>query len=127
MRMDHIGLWTNRLEEMREFYIRHFGCVAGPRYRNEAKGFSSYFLSFGEGARVELMARDAGLPAGDESDRIGYAHIAISVGSEEAVRQTTESLRAAGVPVVSEPRWTGDGYYESVFADPDGNRFELTI
>lgn len=127
MKIDHVALWTNRLEEMKDFYVRHFQGVAGPRYTNPAKGFSSYFVRFEGGARLELMTQVPASRARAGADRIGYAHLAISVGSEAAVRGKTEELRAAQVPVVGEPRWTGDGCFESVVSDPDGNRLEITI
>ncbi len=126
MKIEHVALWTPDIERLRAFYTTHFGAVAGPRYENRTKGFASYFLSLGDGARLELMQRtDVG--PGSRAEVHGFAHVALSVGSEAEVRATTERLRAAGVAVLGEPRWTGDGYYESVVADPDGNRIEVTI
>jgi catechol 2,3-dioxygenase-like lactoylglutathione lyase family enzyme len=127
MNIHHVALWTMRLEEMKDFYVQHFDCVAGPRYVNAAKGFSSYFLRFESGACIELMMKEGISPAPVQRERIGYAHIAISVGSETAVREKTEAFRATAVPIIGEPRWTGDGYFESVVADPDGNPVEITI
>jgi len=128
MRIAHVAIWTADLERLRAFYERHFGATAGARYVNPAKGFSSYFVQFDDGTRLELMSKAtvaaaAGAPA---VERAGYAHVALSLGSRETVVAVTERLRAAGVPVVDGPRVTGDGYFESVVLDPDGNRIELT-
>ena len=119
LRIEHVALWTTDLERLRAFYERWFGARAGARYENQS-GFASYFLSFSYGARLELMtmtSRDAG----------SLAHIALSVGSEQGVDRLTERMREAGVRVADGPRRTGDGYYESVVLDPDGNRVELTV
>jgi lactoylglutathione lyase len=126
MKIEHVALWTDDLEQAREFYVTHFAASAGGRYENPAKGFASYFLRFGSGARLELMQQRGVMPR-PAAASIGLAHFALSVGSEGEVRATTERLRSAGVAVVGEPRWTGDGYFESVVADPDGNRIEITI
>ncbi|MVN75198.1 hypothetical protein GO988_02560 [Hymenobacter sp. HMF4947] len=125
MYVAHIALWTPDLERSRTFYTTFFGAVAGPRYHNPTREFTSYFLSFASGARLELMQQPGLLAAG--APRLGYAHLAIATGSLTQVNQLTERLRAAGYLVVSEPRTTGDGYYESVVADPDGNLLELTV
>ena len=119
MRIEHLALWTDDLERLREWYERRLGGRAGARYENEASGFSSYFVEFDGGARLELMQM-AGATG-------SFAHVALSLGSEAAVDEATERLRAAGVEVADEPRRTGDGYYESVVLDPDGNRIELTV
>ena len=124
VRLEHVALWVRDLERMRAFYVEALGGRAGQRYENPARGFSSCFVSFGEGARVELMPRadqdaSAGAPAA------GYAHIALALGSREAVDARTGALRERGVTVDSPPRLTGDGYYESVILDPEGNRIEL--
>jgi lactoylglutathione lyase len=130
MKIEHLALWTSDLERAREFYGRHFGAAAGAPYHNPRTGFRSYFLTFAGGARLELMQRPdvkarADAAAGVET--LGLAHFALSLGSESAVDQVTAQLRAAGVNVVSAPRRTGDGYYESVVLDVDGNRIELTV
>ena len=136
-RIAHVALWTRdveRLERLREFYERHLGARAGAPYHSARRpGFVSYFLSFGDGAQLELMALPSDVTADLSREtstasepRPGYAHIALSLGSAEAVDALTARLAAAGVPVHSAPRWTGDGYYESVVADPDGNVVELT-
>jgi lactoylglutathione lyase len=126
VRIEHLALWTTDLERMRAFYERYFGARAGARYENPAKQFSSYFLSFGGEARVEIMHRPA-LPSAPEPPARGYAHLAIALASEAAVDAMAARLRADGYPVVDGPRRTGDGYYEAVALDPDGNRIEITV
>jgi lactoylglutathione lyase len=127
MRIEHLALWTADLERLRAFYERYFGAQAGARYENPAKQFSSYFMRFGGGgARVEIMHRPALRDAPEQPAR-GYAHLAMSVGSEAAVDALATQLRADGYPVIDGPRRTGDGYYEAVVLDPDGNRIEITV
>lgn len=129
MRIEHVALWTNDIEALRTFYTSHLGGRAGDRYTNHSRGFCSYFVSFDSGARLELMQ----LP--DVSSRqeavsgppLGLTHLAMSVGSEQRVDSLTQELRDAGYPVISVPRRTGDGYYESCVLDPDGNRLEITV
>ncbi|ULQ51346.1 VOC family protein [Flavihumibacter fluvii] len=128
MHIEHIAIWTNRLEELRQFYITYFNAVSNEGYHNPVKKFRSYFLSFGNGARLELMQRD-GIPdnLNNVADQyIGLIHFAMSVGSREAVDTLTKSLHDAGFQVLDGPRQTGDGYYESVVLDPEGNRIEIT-
>jgi lactoylglutathione lyase len=120
MRIEHIALWTDDLERARAWYERWLGGRAGELYVNDRNGFSSYFVAFEGGARLELMR----MPGQQGGLR---AHVAFALGSRERVDSLTEDLRAAGVAVFDEPRTTGDGYYESVVADPDGNRVELTV
>ncbi len=126
LQIEHIALWTNDLERSKAFYETWLSAQAGAKYHNPAKGFSSYFLSFGKGARLELMMREE-LATAAATPTIGYAHFALATGSVAAVNQLTEQLQAAGIPIIDGPRWTGDGYYESVILDPDGNRVEITV
>ncbi|MBC3785854.1 VOC family protein [Spirosoma utsteinense] len=128
MRIDHLALWVDDLEGMRTFYMTYFGATAGAKYTNTAKEFTSYFLTFNvEGTRLELMNRpDIGEQMGKRGLLTGIAHFAVSVGSKEAVDRLTERLRADQYTIESEARTTGDGYYESVVLDPEGNYVEIT-
>ena len=126
-RIEHAALWVADLELMRTFYERYFGAVAGTRYENTRKAFQSYFLRFGSGARLEIMQSADVDPGARPSAAVGYAHIAFALGSAGAVDALTERLRAEGFRVIDGPRRTGDGYYESVVLDPEGNRVELTV
>jgi lactoylglutathione lyase len=129
MRIEHIAIWTNQLEKMREFYVGYFNGRSNAKYTNPRTDFHSYFISFEDGARLELMQQDGKGPNPNSADQqhLGLIHLALSVGAETAVDQLTETLRQDGFPVIGEPRRTGDGYYESVILDPDGNRIEITI
>jgi lactoylglutathione lyase len=128
LKIEHLAIWTTHLESIRSFYLDHFGCSSSSRYINPTTGFSSYFITLPSGgARLELMTRPDVSQLNESEPRCGYAHLAISLGSEERVRTLTETLRQKGVAVKSEPRRTGDGYYESVITDPDGNLIELTV
>ncbi|MNV13677.1 VOC family protein [Sphingobacterium paramultivorum] len=127
MRIEHLALWVDDLEKTRAFYAKYFGTVNGEKYHNPKKGFSSYFLKFREsGARLEIMNRiDITTAAADRSLNKGYTHLAISVGGKDIVDNLTEQLRSDGYIVESEPRTTGDGYYESAVLDPEGNPIEI--
>ena len=128
MFIDHIALWVNDLEVSRNFYVRYFNAQSGALYTNLKKNFKSYFLSFASGSRLELMHRlDISHTLEKGQEVMGLTHFAISVGSKDRVGELTSELRKAGISVVGEPRTTGDGYYESVVLDPEGNRIEITI
>lgn len=127
MKITHIALWTADLERSKTFYCEFFNGVSGDKYHNPATGFESYFIAFESGARLEIMSAPDVSAVGGGTDRaLGYAHFAISVGTTEAVNIMTETLRAKGYRIASEPRTTGDGYYESCVLDPDGNQVEIT-
>ena len=128
-RIEHVALWARDLERLAAFYAKYFGAEVGPKYTNAAKGFESRFLSFGSGARLELMQTSQLHPAehAPGAQRMGLTHLAVSLGSRERVDELTSTLNADGFRVVDGPRQTGDGYYESVILDPDGNRIELTV
>jgi len=127
MRIEHVAIWTRDLARCKHFYSAYFGASAGPNYVNPAKGFESCFLSFADGARLEAMTTTSLqlVESGPGAQRLGLAHLAISVGSERRVDELTLRLRNDGFAVVDGPRRTGDGYYESVVLDPDGNRIEI--
>ncbi|MEN6308895.1 MAG: VOC family protein [Anaerohalosphaeraceae bacterium] len=129
MKIEHIALWANDLELMLDFYVRCFGGRSSEKYRNPKTGFESYFVTFEDGARLELMRRpDVCENKTDQTiQRPGYAHIAFSVGSEQKVDELTRKLSTDGHRNIDGPRRTGDGYYESVFLDPEGNRVEITV
>ncbi|GAB6087462.1 VOC family protein [Alkaliphilus crotonatoxidans] len=129
MRIEHVAIWTRNIERLKRFYTNYFGGIAGEKYINPKKSFESYFIKFNSGARLELMQMSTiPLNLNDTVKQyIGLTHMAISVGSIEKVNSLTDELRNAGYTVVSEPRYTGDGYYESCILDPDGNRLELTV
>jgi lactoylglutathione lyase len=128
MKIEHLAIWVDDLEKMRQFYSTYFNAVSNEKYTNAKKGFTSYFLTFGgNGARLELMNRtDIFNEPTKRGFMKGIAHFAISVGSKDAVNNLTERLRADKYIIESEPRTTGDGYYESVVLDPEGNYVELT-
>jgi lactoylglutathione lyase len=129
MHIEHIAIWTKDLEKMRVFYEKYFGGKSNEKYRNDKKGFESYFISFNLGARLELMQ----MPAIPEQKNdiyeqfMGLIHFAVSVGTQEKVDELTKVLENDGFEIIGQPRWTGDGYYESVVLDPERNRIEITI
>ncbi len=137
MKIGHLALWVNDLEGIRSFYIRFFGALSGKKYTNSKKGFESYFLEFDGDVKLEIMrsaemAADPKAVEGTENQngsvpkRYGYAHLALVVESEAEVDRLTRELAENGVTVLSGPRRTGDGYYESAVADPEGNCIEIT-
>lgn len=129
MQIEHIAVWTKNLETLKEFYVQHFGARAGSKYVNAKRGFESYFLQFETGGRIEIMSSPDlnQIESNNTYPSVGYAHIAFSVGSREIVDELTTRLQEAGFELLSGPRTTGDGYYESVILDPDGNQVEITV
>jgi lactoylglutathione lyase len=128
-RIEHVALWARDLERLCLFYARAFDATMGPVYENEAKEFKSRFLSFASGARIEIMSTTQLQPVelAPGAQRMGLTHLAFSLGSESAVNRLTEKLKSEGARLLDGPRRTGDGYYESVVLDPEGNRVELTV
>jgi lactoylglutathione lyase len=129
MHIKHIAIWSEDIDKLRGFYETYFQAKAGKRYVNPAKQFESYFLSFASGASLELMQRPgiSQLPDDRDAQFVGFSHLAISVGSKEEVDSLTARLEKDDFQVVSKPRQTGDGFYESCILDPDGNEVEITI
>lgn len=128
MKFEHIALWVKDLEKVRDFYIRYFGMKSSDKYVNPKKRYSSYFLSFPDSeTRFEIMHRPDILEnEGDKGMKNGLAHISIAVGSKEKVEELTEEIVEDGYTLMGELRTTGDGYYESVILDPEGNYVEIT-
>jgi lactoylglutathione lyase len=127
-KIQHVALWVKDLEAIRKFYMHYFSAVSGEKYTNPLKKFSSYMLTFKDGGVLEIMHRPDILTIKDVTDEhIGWAHIAIGVGTREKVLVITETIREEGYQVIGEPRITGDGYFESVILDPEGNRVEITV
>lgn len=120
----HIALWTFQLEELRRFYTTFFNGTSNEKYVNPTKGFESYFIRFGNGCELELMSRPDIESVTIAGNRLGLTHLAFAFDSKEDVLQQTERMRDAGYPIAGEPRTSGDGYFESVVLDPDGNRIE---
>lgn len=125
MKIEHIGLFVRDLELMRAFYEKYFGARAGQKYHNPKTTFQSYFLTFSDGARLEIGTKE-NLSEAKKTD-FGYRHLAFSTGSKEKVDQLTQRLAKDGFEVLSGPRTTGDGYYESVVLDPEANEIEITV
>ena len=127
MKIEHIALYTNDLEKTKSFFEKYLGARANAGYHNTKTGFHSYFLSFDDGARLEIMNRPEMSDLPKELARTGYVHIAFSVGSKEKVDELTAVLKADGFEVISGPRTTGDGYYESCIVAIEQNQIEITV
>ena len=127
MQIEHIAMYVNDLEMVRSFFIRFLGGTSNDGYHNASTGFRSFFISFDDGARLEIMHKPGIVDAKKDLNRTGYAHIAFSVGSKEMVDELTARIKEAGYEVVSGPRTTGDGYYESCIVVIEGNQIELTV
>lgn len=127
MKIEHLAIWVDDLELLRTFYMKYFNLSSGEKYVNTKRNYSAYFLSFGENkTRIELMHIPNMQDPASRGNLKGLAHFAISVGEKEIVNELTERLRGDGYTIASEPRTTGDGYYESVVLDPEGNYVEIT-
>lgn len=159
MKIEHVAIWVKDIDKICEFYRKYFGGVVHPIYHNPAKQFTSRFVTFESGARLEVMHRpDIDANVGtvtslqsythrsanekmraffrfltsavfhvEHSEHLGFAHLSFSVGSKEEVDRLTRQMSDDGIQVIGEPRTTGDGYYESVVLDPEGNRIEITV
>ena len=161
MKIEHVAIWVRDIDKVCEFYRKYFGGVVHPIYHNPAKQFTSRFITFDDGARLEVMHRPdicvernvgtvemfhvkhaiASVATGcshtgmtehehvghEVSQHLGFTHLSFSVGSKEKVDRLTQQMSSEGTPIVGQPRTTGDGYYESVVLDPEGNRIEITI
>ncbi len=127
MRIEHIAMYVADLEKARDFFVKYLGAVSNEGYHNPNTGFKSYFLSFDDGARLEIMNKPTMTDMYKPLDRSGYAHIAFSVGNKEKVDELTKLMKEDGFEVISGPRTTGDGYYESCIVGIEGNQIEITI
>ena len=149
MKIEHVAIWVKNIDNVCEFYRKYFGGVVQPLYHNPAKQFTSRFITFDDGARLEIMHRpdiNVGTLTESKSNILGFGnvhtsvaaaltlrmfhveqfHLAFSVGSKEEVDRLTQQMSDDGITIVGQPRTTGDGYYESVVLDPEGNRIEIT-
>jgi len=126
MKIEHIAMYVEELEEVRDFFIKYFGAKSNDGYHNTNTDFRSFFLTFDDGARIEIMNRPGMKDMDKAMTRTGYIHIAFSVGSKAKVDALTERLQADGYEVISGPRTTGDGYYESCIIGIEGNLIEIT-
>jgi lactoylglutathione lyase len=128
MKIEHAAIWVNDIDKVCEFYRKYFGGVVQPLYHNPTKQFTSRFVTFESGTRLEVMHRPDITPTFhvEHSEHLGFAHLCFSVGSKEDVDRLTRQMSEDGIQVVGQPRTTGDGYYESVVLDPEGNRIELS-
>lgn len=125
MIINHVSLYTQDLEKMRLFYEKYFNGASGKKYHNVKTGLETYFVKFGEGASLEIMYRPEIKNNNSETKYCGWAHIAFSTGSKEAVDKLTDTITSDGYKLYSAPRTTGDGFYESCVSDPDGNQIEI--
>ena len=126
MKIEHVATYVNDLEAARDFFVKYLGGSSNDGYHNKNTGFRSYFISFEDGARLELMNKPELEDLEKSLNRTGYVHIAFSVGSKEKVDEITALLQQEGFEVVSGPRTTGDGYYESCIVAIEGNQIEIT-
>ena len=127
MRIDHAAIFVADLEKARDFFLKYFSGTSNNGYHNEKTGFRSYFISFDDGSRLEIMNKPGMADPKKEPDRSGYSHIAFSVGSKEKVNELTAQMKADGYEVVIGPRTTGDGYYKSCIVAVEDNLIELTV
>ena len=127
MYIEHIAMYVNDLEKTREFFVKYFNATSNEGYHNKTTDFRSYFLTFDNGARLEIMNRPQMSDEEKGFNRSGYIHIAFSLGSKDAVDVLTERMKNDGYNVISGPRTTGDGYYESCVIGIEGNQIEITV
>ena len=125
MKVDHIALYVNDLEKMKAFYEKYFHARANQMYHNPKTGLKTYFLTFDNGCRIEIMTKENLNEISKELNNIGYIHLAIQVESREKVDELTKQLENDGYKIISMPRTSGDGYYESCIRDPENNQIEI--
>ena len=127
MRIEHIAMYVNDLENTKDFFVKYFNAIANVGYHNKKTDFRSYFLSFEDGARLEIMNKPKMDNDKKSLNRTGFIHIAFSLGSQKAVDELTERMKNDGYAVISGPRTTGDGYYESCIVGIEENQIEITV
>lgn len=127
MKIEHAAMYVNNLEAARDFFVNYLGGKSNDGYQNKTTGFRSYFISFDGGTRLEIMNKPQLDDAEKSANYTGYAHLAFSAGSKDAVDKLTERLKKDGFEVLSGPRTTGDGYYESCIIGIEGNQIEITV
>ncbi|MGT2924231.1 VOC family protein [Streptococcus caviae] len=127
MRIEHVAIYVDDLEAARSFFEKYFGARSNELYHNPKKGFKSYFLSFDDGARLEIMTKEGMAKTNLPQERLGLIHFAVSTGSKEKVDELTRRLQSDGYPVLSGPRTTGDGYYESSILGIENCQIEITV
>lgn len=127
MKIEHVAMYVNDLEKAKEFFIKYFDAKCNDIYHNKKTDFKSYFLSFENNSRLEIMTKPNMVDGNKDLTRTGFIHLAFSVGSKEKVNILTERLKNDGYEIISGPRTTGDGYYESCVLGIEGNQIEITI
>lgn len=127
MKIEHIAMYVNDLDAAKDFFVKYFDARANDGYHNKSTDFKSFFLTFEDGARLEIMNNPDIKDLEKDATRTGYIHIAFSVGSKEKVDRLTEQLKSDGYDVISGPRTTGDGYYESCIIGIEDNLVEITV
>ena len=127
MRIEHIAMYVNDLQKAKEFFEKYFNAISNEGYHNKITDFRSYFLSFDDGARLEIMNKPQMMDDEKGINRTGFVHIAFSLGSKDEVDALTEKMRNDGYNIISGPRTTGDGYYESCIIGIEGNQIEITV
>ena len=127
MKIDHIAMYVCDLEGARDFFVQYFGARSNTGYHNVRTGFRSFFLSFDDKTRLELMSKPQMTDSEKQRNRTGFIHLSFSIGSKEQVDELTAQLKADGLEVIDGPRTTGDGYYESCIVGFEGNLIEITV
>ncbi|MBR4670299.1 MAG: VOC family protein [Butyrivibrio sp.] len=126
MIIEHVSMYVNDLEAARDFFVKYLDGRSNSGYHNVNTGLRTYFISFDDGARLELMTRPELTDLDKPLNRTGYVHMAFSVGSRDRVDEITKRLKDDGYEVVGGPRVTGDGYYESSVLVFEDNQIEIT-
>jgi len=129
MILEHVAIWADNLELLKDYYVKYFDGISNDKYRNEQKQFSSYFISFKSGARLEIMSRPdipANINDSVNAQYMGIIHLAFGVDTQQEVDEKMQQLLKDGYKILSGPRKTGDGYYEFETLDPENNRLEVT-